>query len=38
MPEDLQDAMKKATSLETFMELLNSSVSPSAEPEKHSGQ
>ena len=37
MPVDLQDAMKRATSLETFMEMLNASVLPSAEPEEHGG-
>lgn len=37
MPVDLQDAMKKATSLETFMEMLNASVLPSVEPKKHKG-
>ncbi|XP_028401581.1 balbiani ring protein 3-like isoform X2 [Dendronephthya gigantea] len=37
MPVDLQDAMKKATSLDTFMNMLNASDITNVEEEEHAG-
>ena len=38
MPVDLQDAMKKATSLDTFMNMLNASDITNEEQEEHVGE